>query len=951
MRIGFLVWNKFQVGHFAEIMRHFEEPDVIFIDREINGLSGFNPQWLARYGAYSRFLTETELDSLDGQYDAILTQFTPPLARPWKKTKLVMTQYSMAKPKTAYNARWLACDFGLVYGDFSHKIIGGMCPTSLMGNPRFDPLFENRLDQDVLSTLKSHLDPAKKTLAFLPTWGDLSSRGKFKEALDALLPHYNVIFKPHHMTSLKDAKEASRLGAGAIDAESLTNVLDIGPYVMAVADVVVSDMSGVIFDALYCRKPVALLALDQSIEDHKKADPTALEVAGADRIGPVVQDPPKMLEAVNLLIAKKPYHAANEALVAESFIQRGGCGSLVANGIKSFLHGDIPHHAVNDYAAPNVRGPLLSRAYLAATKRSPSTTSKLKPIPVQRTPNLRKELLAKKRSRLKRFLATLPAGFLVAAAKTCKVIGAPEAESFLYYRAVEAGGNNDAVKWVDQRRWRGTRKASKILLAPPTESHKQLGPLQDAGDFFAVGRLVENWSNLAPMSAKQALYNFYGAAGNVRFSRVRLRQLHQSLTSFARADRRGSASARRSIFRDLGFLDEAVEAGGGAPGDTQESLIETLVFVDELKDYLQKAALNEGLLPSERMALTPQGDWVPVGNRTDPIFEMSIMLSFTRALGKDDDGTRKAMMDVTRQMIEALRQDGWTILPRIQAGFRGSSTVSGLYPSATWHTTEVGILGQVHLKVGTLNSHIIIDDRGYSGWSSLARKDLESIIESVSAEDADDQIKHLNETLVEQGRSKFKQSHTENVPDIGPYIFFPMQIMTDSVAQLAHIDGITLLKALSQWGKNSKYKIVVKRHPKCQSYNVSDALRIEQRLGRIILSNAPIHSLIAGAEAVVTVNSGSGAEALLHLKPVITTGDSDYSAATALVRTKEKLFEALNRLPELPVSQEEIKRFLWVYSKHYQVHPDDYASVTARVRELIAPPTAFIRTTKEEADI
>src|SRR5690606_29817855 len=103
MRIGFLVWNQFQVAHAAEIARHFEDPEFIFIDRSVAGLNRFNPSWLVPYGAYTRFLSETDLHQLDGEYDAIVTQFRPPLKSPWQRTRLVMHQYSLAKPKTAYN--------------------------------------------------------------------------------------------------------------------------------------------------------------------------------------------------------------------------------------------------------------------------------------------------------------------------------------------------------------------------------------------------------------------------------------------------------------------------------------------------------------------------------------------------------------------------------------------------------------------------------------------------------------------------------------------------------------------------------------------------------------------------------------------------------------------------------------------------------------------------------
>lgn len=271
----------------------------------------------------------------------------------------------------------------------------------------------------------------------------------------------------------------------------------------------------------------------------------------------------------------------------------------------------------------------------------------------------------------------------------------------------------------------------------------------------------------------------------------------------------------------------------------------------------------------------------------------------------------------------------------IQSGYRGVATVSGRYPSATWHTTHAGIANQIHLKVGTFNSHIIIDDRGYSGWSSLAHKPLSTIVTAVSASEAEAQFRHLQEAYVESGRSKFKQLQDEPVPDVGPYLFFPMQLMTDTVAKLAHIDGLTLLEVLAAWVDNSPYKLVVKRHPKCSLVQVANALETEERKGRIILSNAPIHSLIAGAEAVVTVNSGAGAEALLHLKPVITTGDSDYAAATTLVKTKSDLIDALNRLPGLGVKEDDQKKFLWVYSKRYQVHPNDEEGAKARIRELV----------------
>jgi len=43
------------------------------------------------------------------------------------------------------------------------------------------------------------------------------------------------------------------------------------------------------------------------------------------------------------------------------------------------------------------------------------------------------------------------------------------------------------------------------------------------------------------------------------------------------------------------------------------------------------------------------------------------------------------------------------------------------------------------------------------------------------------------------------------------------------------------------------------------------------------MSDASVHDLISGANAVFTVNSGVGLEALLHGRPVVVTGECDYS--------------------------------------------------------------------------
>src|SRR5690606_26555140 len=94
-------------------------------------------------------------------------------------------------------------DHGLVYGAYSAAVIGQMCRVSEVGNPRFDPLVEGRLDRDVLERISRKLDPRKPTVVYQPTWGDLSTGTDFSPALAELAEEFNVVAKPHHMTSIR----------------------------------------------------------------------------------------------------------------------------------------------------------------------------------------------------------------------------------------------------------------------------------------------------------------------------------------------------------------------------------------------------------------------------------------------------------------------------------------------------------------------------------------------------------------------------------------------------------------------------------------------------------------------------------------------------------------------------------------------------------------------------
>lgn len=858
MRIGFLVWNQFQVAQSAEIARHFVDPDFIFIDRDSSALKDFSPAWLVPYGAYSRFVPELELQSLDGQYDAVVAQFRPPLKAPWSKTKLIIQQYSLAKPKTAYNSRWFSADHGLVYGAYSEAIIGQMCPVSQSGNPRFDPNFEGRLDSDVLHKIRSRLDPEKKTVLYQPTWGDLSTSAGFSAALADLADDFNVVVRPHHMTSIKAG--GGPIIPGTIGTHEFPSVLDIGIYLNQVADIVVSDMSGAIFDALYCGKKVVLIGDDAlELSDHKKADSTAIEVSERHRIGPYVSDPSGLRRAVTEM-ADRPelYKDENESLVRQCFLQRGGCAALASQAIREAVNDDgvIPRPPLQRYVGPDLNV-LMAKAYASAQNR----------------------------------------------------------------HARQAAGPG-AGKKRSSAKDRARRTKTKSFVRNKT--------------FFEAGSQLEAWRNASRKQMAASIYQAFHASSALRFSQSAWKEALARLLSSTHSP---GKDAGNEVLRKIGMLRTLEAICDEEQRALSNDVASSITTLGSLADFFDLAARNE-LAPGDgQQYIASDGSHRPVGTQgIAPVVELYLALSVCREL-KDEDQRpyRSSQLRFAQNIFDELLKLGVGVYPRLQGGVTGVAPVSASPPMVkfTWHTIDYGLAANIHLKIGSLFGHFILDEKGYSGWGSPAGMSIESSTARIGAEEANSHWERLYGSLVEEGKSKYSQEAGE-VPDVGDYIFFPMQVYNDTVAKLADIGTHSLLEALVEWAKTSELKVVVKRHPMCRSAAIAATLAEGQADGHIIISNANIHHLIAGAKCVVTVNSGVGAEALLHLKPVITTGGSDYAPATRRVRTVQELVSVLDDRAWRAVGEDDIKKFLFFYTKRYMVEFSDREALSLRLRSLLS---------------
>lgn len=257
------------------------------------------------------------------------------------------------------------------------------------------------------------------------------------------------------------------------------------------------------------------------------------------------------------------------------------------------------------------------------------------------------------------------------------------------------------------------------------------------------------------------------------------------------------------------------------------------------------------------------------------------------------------------------------VVPRNQWNWRKCDPIINNAYVISYHTRSMDMDNKKHLHIqeSTLAERCSMDYMGYAGYSSLADDFTYKIIDNYS--------KHINNIeqqisfYIKNNISKYKQSDEEFHLE-SDYVFIPMQVTTDAVASLSYIDGIKLLKLVSEYFFNTSTKVVVKRHPYCNSIEVEKLINELEKEGKIIVSDSSVHHLIKTSKAVITVNSGVGLETVIHNKPVIITGKSDYYyAATAIAKNGQELRDIISDLESLNINEVFRKKFLAYYFLEY----------------------------------
>ena len=242
--------------------------------------------------------------------------------------------------------------------------------------------------------------------------------------------------------------------------------------------------------------------------------------------------------------------------------------------------------------------------------------------------------------------------------------------------------------------------------------------------------------------------------------------------------------------------------------------------------------------------------------------------------------------------------------------------ITGL-KTLSYHSVSTQTRCALHFKESALPGFYTFDREGYSGWSSWRDRPMPNETNDLPEAEIRDFYKALHDEYVTGRKTKYNQPDTPWVRPDKPYTLLALQVPNDTVMSLAELPVADVIEALTARYTDTDRLLIIKPHPFDVSKKTQEMIAAATaKSTNILVSNDSIHDLLDGAAIVVTTNSGVGFEALLRLKPVITTGRSDYRAATYPAGSIPELAQKLDELEDQnhpAISDLQIMQFLHAY--------------------------------------
>ncbi len=229
------------------------------------------------------------------------------------------------------------------------------------------------------------------------------------------------------------------------------------------------------------------------------------------------------------------------------------------------------------------------------------------------------------------------------------------------------------------------------------------------------------------------------------------------------------------------------------------------------------------------------------------------------------------------------------------------------YNHIVYHTKK-GAHNWLNVKMNYLNAFFYFDRKGYSGWSEIVDNTFDP--KAIDPIAADAYFKKLQNRFVIPKNSKYAEGMPlilTPIPDGAIAIF--LQVFSDKVLDLALTTSEEMVRETIKYANGRP--VVIKRHPACRVAASAILAREATNWGpNVSVTKCEVHGILEKADTVVCMNSGTGFEALLHERHVITMAKSDYHHVSAALQPDETVANVFNRTRQSP---QDIRKFVYWY--------------------------------------
>ena len=286
-------------------------------------------------------------------------------------------------------------------------------------------------------------------------------------------------------------------------------------------------------------------------------------------------------------------------------------------------------------------------------------------------------------------------------------------------------------------------------------------------------------------------------------------------------------------------------------------------------------------------------------------------------------------------IVQVLFEEGLYVLPMVQP-FNNLVVEKDFenYPMICHHTMGKRA-NTLHVKSAYIDNYAYLDQAGYGPFTAILPKSellkKVSAVDSMVAETFYDTVLapycDAKKSNLHQGTQSIKFDKSKE------YFFFAMQTIDDTVIRETYMPPMDAINAILEHFRHTNKILLIKKHPKDHSRTTREFLLKVSCHKNCLIARSNVHDLIAKSSATICINSGVGMEALLHLKPVISLGKSDYQDATHVARTVDELIGILDS-KQLAPDRSSLKKFLWYFFNEHLCAANDKQAVRDRLQYL-----------------